>query len=70
MKERESQGKNPFYERLKKFTGKQVKVHLKSGKKLEGTLVAVNFATMNFIVEGANEEYVIRDDVSFMEVPK
>lgn len=67
---KESQGKNPFYERLKKYTNKKVKVHLKSGKKLEGLLVAVNFATMNFIVQGENEDYVIRDDVSFMEVPK
>ncbi len=62
--------KNPFYERLKKYMNKEVTLELKSGKKLEGKLVAINFLTMNFIVEGKTADYVIRDDVAYMSIQR
>lgn len=63
-------GKNPFFERLKKYVGNNVTVTLKSGGEIRGKLVAINFSTMNFILENKNknEDYVIRDDISVMTV--
>lgn len=66
----EQKGKNPFYERLKTYVGKTVSVVTKSGGTLKGKLVAVNFTTMNFIIEGKTEDYVVRDDISYMSVGK
>ena len=64
------EGKNPFFERLKQYMNQNVIVTLKSGSKIEGKLVSINFLTMNFILEGKKEDYVIRDDVSFIAIPK
>jgi len=60
--------KNPFYERLKKYMDKEVTVVLKSGNSVKGKLVAINFITLNFIIEGKIEDYIIRDDVSVITV--
>ncbi len=66
----EQQKKNPFYERLKTYMNKRVTVVTKSGAELTGKLVAVNFTTMNFIIEGPKEDYIVRDDISYMSVKK
>ena len=64
------EAKNPFYERIKNYIGKEVTVILKSGDELKGKLVSVNFSTMNFIIENKkeNEDYVVRDDLSYMVI--
>ena len=66
----ESKGKNPFYEKLKKYNGKDVVVVTKSGAELKGKLSAINFTTMNFILEGDDCDYVIRDDVSYISIAR
>lgn len=67
---RKTEAGNPFFERLKKYVGKQVSVKLKSGGDLKGTLVAVNFMTMNFILEDDKQDFVIRDDISYLSVKR
>lgn len=64
------QGKNPFYEKLKKYTGKDVVVVMKSGTKIKGKLTAVNFQTLNFVIEGDSEDYIIRDDYSHILIKR
>ncbi len=62
------EGKNPYYEKIKTYIGKQVVAFLKSGGRLEGKLIAVNFSTMNFIIEGKEADYIIRDDSSYISI--
>jgi len=66
------EGKNPFYERLKEYQGKNVVVAFKSNKQaLNGKIVAVNFTTLNFIVEGTDgRDYIVRDDISYIAIDK
>ena len=63
-------GKNPFFEQLKKYEGKEVTVHLKTGGQFTGKLAFTNFLSMNFIVKGKDGDYVVRDDLSYMFIPK
>lgn len=66
------EGKNPFYEKLKKYMGKDIIVSFKSDKPtLSGKIIAVNFTTLNFIIEGTDgRDYIIRDDVSYIAIKK
>lgn len=66
------EGKNPFYENLKKYVNRDIVVAFKSGKgNLSGKLIAVNFTTLNFIIQGKDgRDYIIRDDVSYIAIEK
>ena len=65
----DKQGKNPFFEKLKKYINKDVKLITKSGHKIEGKLIAVNFLQMNFIIHGNDDhDYIIRDDMSYISI--
>ena len=61
--------KNPFLEKIKKYINKEVTLITKSGHKIEGKLIAINYSTMNFIIHGKDDcDYIIRDDVSYVTV--
>jgi len=65
------ENKNPFFDKISTYIGKNVNVIFKSGRPpLQGKLISVNFATMNFILESPESDYIIRDDVSSIEIKR